>query len=242
MKKGTRSLLGGLLLCAMLLPMPAQATTVLQLSEESMVQLSSLIVRGKVVGKKAIAGPRGMGVVTLVTIEVQEEMVGRTKPKRVVVRHFGGTLNGKNVKMIGGPSFTIGNEVVVFVQASKYLPTGEYLLVGLTQGKWIVHRPKVQASVPSSQVRLVRDLHHVNMVKAQGYSNGTKTANVLTLDVMRNRLKTHYKKLVLLKKQNLLKLPQKVMPKVQLKGAPQKLKAPLAPVQPKKTTPTTPNK
>jgi hypothetical protein len=234
------SILSGVLLCVCMLAFVGAAwgTTVLRLSEEQMVAKSSLIVRGKVVSQRAVAGPRGMGVVTLVTIQVQEELVGRQKPKTIVVRHFGGTLKGKTVAMIGGPSFKTGNEVVVFVQASKFLPKGEYLLVGLTQGKWQVVRPNTNASFPKgiNQPMLVRNMGHLNMIQLKGTKFGTPTANKLTLSAMKLRLQTHYKTILARKAANILKLPK-------AKTGVLKLKKPVKVIRPLvRVAPTTPQK
>lgn len=215
-----RFLLPGALLLAAL-PMSAQATTVLQLNEVQMVSMSTLIVRGKVVSQKVVPGPRGMGAVTLVTIQVAEEMVGRSKPKTIVVRHFGGQLNGRNIRMIGGVSFANNAEVVVFVQQSPYLPKGEYLLVGLNQGKWLVHRPAKNVSLPKAAQEpvLVRSLAHVKMVQQPALKNqGVPSLPArLTLSSMRTRLQKHYKAIVAKRKAKVLVVPKVKLPKVQVK-------------------------
>lgn len=212
MRKHVSNLLGFVaVFCCLTWAHDASATSVLQLDETQLVELSTFIVRGKVISQRAVPGPRGMGIVTLVTIEVSEELVGRQQPRRVVVRHFGGELNGRKIAMPGGPSFQTGNEVVVFVQQSRYLPKGEFLLVGLTQGKFQVMRPELYATFPKGQAPkpfLVRNLHHVKMFNHLGRRVEKLAPKALHLNAVRTRLRSIFSKIQLRRQNQKLKLPQ----------------------------------
>ena len=228
--KGLKVVLAGLLGCLCMVGWLAsvEATSVIQLSEAQMVEMSSLVVRGKVVSQRYVKGPNGMGVVTLVTIQVLEEVLGRPAPKQVIVRHFGGKIGQQEIKMIGGPKFTNGNEVLVFLQVSKYLPKGEYLLVGLTQGKWIIHRADPQAgstgtngkqATQSVEPVVVRSLQGLKMYNNNGQPlkphnhaghaghNHAVQADRHTLSVMVKRLRGHWSAIQKRGKNKVLKLP-----------------------------------
>ena len=224
-------------LCCLALPQHANATSVVQLNESQLVEFSTFVVRGKVVSKRSIPGPRGMGIVTLVTIEVAEEMVGRSKPKRIVVRHFGGQIGSRKVSMPGGPSFKIGNEVVVFVQKSKYLPKGEYLLVGLTQGKFIVVRSKDKVQfAKGSKAILVRNLRDLKRFDRNGVQVIKPMPNQISLNTMRIRLRKIYKQIQIRRQKKLLKLPKvkKALPKIKIPHLkPQGIRVPMKKVTPK---------
>ncbi len=218
----------------------SQATSVIQLSEAQMIEMSSLIVRGKVVSQRYAKGPNGMGVVTLVTVQVLEEVLGRTAPKQVIIRHFGGKIGGRDIRMIGGPRFTTGNEVLVFLQSSKYLPKGEYLLIGLTQGKWIVQRADTKAGSAPSQAPaqsvepvVVRSLNGVQLFKHNGQplqahnhvgDNHAVKSNRQTLAAMTQRLRKSWSAIQLRRKNRVLMLPRPapkktkvVLPKTKVK-------------------------
>lgn len=232
--KGFQGILASLLGCLCLVGWlsAAEATSVIRLSEAQMVEMSTLIVRGKVASQRYIKGPNGMGVVTLVTIQVLEEVLGRKAPKQVIVRHFGGKIGKQVIKMIGGPSFANGNEVLVFLQVSKYLPKGEYLLVGLTQGKWIVQRgdkpagtaPSKTAPNQSTEPVVVRSLQGLKLYKSNGKPmqlhnhkghnhkghNHQALSSRQTLSALVKRLRGHWQKI----KKNGGKKPVLLLPKV----------------------------
>lgn len=239
-------------LCSLACFTTVHATSVIQLSEEQMVDMSTLIVRGKVLKQKSIWGPKNMGIVTLVTIQVLEEMVGRTAPKEVIVRHFGGQIGNQKVEIAGFPKFTNGNEVVVFLQSSKYLPKEEYLLIGLTQGKYLVKRPEANTkttpnvSAVKPQPEVIRSIEGVKMFKrtnTQGlqpvpHKHGDKHGHAhehqkLTLKAFHTRLKQHWVKIQNRRKTNTIQLPKPALPKVKLPQVKPKLIKKIQQVKPK---------
>lgn len=236
-------------LCAYLVnPWVAQATSVIQLSEEQMVEMSTWIVRGKVAAQRSIWGPNNMGIVTLVTLVVEEEMVGRSAPKQITVRHFGGTIGTQTVKISGFPSFTTGTEVIVFVQSSPYLPKDEYLLIGLTQGKYEVYRPDDKESansLQSKQPMITRSIEGLKLFKViapnqpmkpleHNHQTATQTQSLQAFSL---RLRNHWKAIQLRREQNILKLPKPILPKVILPQVPQVPAKTLQPVKPKTQSP-----
>ena len=102
--------LTGLLLCALtLVCVPtAHATTVLKLTDEQIVEHSSIFVRATVIDQKAIWAPKKIGIVTLVKLKIEEEIFNRSTPTYVYVLHFGGTIGKVTMHMPSGPKFTNG--------------------------------------------------------------------------------------------------------------------------------------
>jgi hypothetical protein len=192
---------------------------VILISEEQMVEISTLIIRGRVVSQRSILGPNRMGIVTLVTIEVAEEVVGRSAPRQIIVRHFGGQIGDQKIEMMGGPSFVNNTEVLIFVQSSPYLPDNEYLLIGLNQGKWLIHRPAPQTSHNQSVLPepiITRSLRGMHLIQMKKESEGTLTPNYTTLNNYVKRLRQHWVGIQQRKQQNQLQLPKLSLPKATL--------------------------
>ncbi len=134
-----RSFLFLSLLSYLFLPVTSsQATSLLLLSDQQLVEQSTLFVRGTVIEKRCVWAPQKIAIVTLVKIRVAEEIFNRPAPAEITIRHFGGQIGETKMQMPDGVSFKIGEEVLVAVARSKYLPKNEYLLVGMTQGKWTI--------------------------------------------------------------------------------------------------------
>ncbi len=168
----------------------AQALSLIKLSEKEIVAKSTLIVQGRVTAKRYVWAPRKMGVVTLVTLSVQEEVVGRKAPKEVVIRHYGGQIGDVKVVMPNSPHFEVGQEVLAVLESSKYLPANEYLLVGWTQGQWHVLRPPTNASFSAEPV-VARSYHKLSAYPTPQAQIKDPTA-LTNLRVLKSRLRQHW--------------------------------------------------
>lgn len=214
------------LLCA---PVQTHATSVMLLTDAQIVEQSALFVRGTVVSQKAIWAPRKLGIVTLVRIKVAEEILQRKAPAYITIRHFGGQIGNVKMQMPGNIRFNNGEEVLVALEANRYLPQGEYLVIGLTQGKWTIQPanpdPQATPTVPSTSTRLVqRAKTTANLVKLPSTTN-TGTSNTgnapttapKTLSKLVNYMRGHWKR---------YQARLKALPKIQLKKrvAPQVIK------------------
>lgn len=241
--------LTGLLLCALtLLCVPtAHATTVLKLTDEQIVEHSSIFVRATVVDQKAIWAPKKIGIVTLVKLKIEEEIFNRSTPTYVYVRHFGGTIGKVTMHMPSGPKFTNGEEVLVALQSSPYLPKNEYLLVGLTQGKWTISPADPQAQKQGfTSTRTILRASEAGHLKLVGGNTNLKVAKASPkiLSVLLGQLRTHWKTIQLKRQKQTLPLQfNKPTPRVVPLKKPIILKkplrvAPIKPIQPKKTTET----
>ncbi len=168
----------------------AHALSLIKLSEKEVVAKSTLIVQGRVTAKRYVWAPRKMGVVTLVTLAVQEEVIGRKAPKEVVIRHYGGQIGDVRVVMPNSPHFEVGQEVIAVLEASQYLPANEYLLVGWTQGQWHILRPPTGASF-SAEAIVARSYHKLSAYPTPQAQIKDPTA-LTSLRVLKSRMRQHW--------------------------------------------------
>src|SRR5688572_24082669 len=135
---------------------PLQATTVAPADFTEMVNGSQVIVHGAVVDVRAQAsGGRGT-IETLVSVAVVTTLKGQASPA-VVFRVPGGQIGRYRRVMVGAPTFTPGEEVVLFL--SGHAPAMP-MPFGLHQGVYRVARtagrPMVTPLVPDGAGRVVR--------------------------------------------------------------------------------------
>jgi len=120
----------------LLLSNPARGASVVAASVAEFARSADLVVRAVVVGRetRAEAAEGHQRVVTFVTLSVAEVVVGDVTAPEVVVRVPGGTLGPWRVHTPGAPDFAVGEEVVVFLEAT---PQG-FQTMGLRLGKFTV--------------------------------------------------------------------------------------------------------
>src|SRR5687767_2231936 len=139
-----------------LLSTPLQATTVAPADFNEMVNGSQVIVHGAVVDVRAHAsGGRGT-IETVITVTVVTALKGHA-PSAVVFRVPGGQIGRYRRVMVGAPTFTPGEEVVLFLSGpAPAMP----MPFGLHQGVYRVARSAGSAMVtpvvPDGAGRVVR--------------------------------------------------------------------------------------
>jgi hypothetical protein len=117
-----------LFLCALAGLAPAQATTLSRVSFDDLVQRSTGIVRGRIVGSYSDA--RGSLIYTYYKVQVQDRWKG-APAAQVEVQIPGGTFGGQQQNYLGTPQLTEGAEYVFFLWTG---PSGANHLLGLSQG------------------------------------------------------------------------------------------------------------
>jgi hypothetical protein len=108
--------------------LPAHATTVTRASLDDLIQKSTSIVRGRVVGSSS--GARGSLVYTYYKIQLLDCWKG-TDSDQVQVQVPGGSFNGIQQNIAGAPQLTEGSEYVFFLWTG---PSQATHLLGLSQG------------------------------------------------------------------------------------------------------------
>lgn len=143
------------LMLAVLAPAGARASVVTAMGTEALVDLSTVIVRGEVVDVRS--GPDGRGVLyTWVTLRVDESLRGGEGRARITVQVPGGAWRGRVSRVLGAPSFTPEERVVVFARPGS---DGQLAVTGLFQGKLRIVEEEGAAYVvqdPGAEARVVR--------------------------------------------------------------------------------------
>ena len=75
---------------------------------------SALVVRGKVVDIESGWDAEGRFIMSSVTFAVSERFKGEA-PSRIIIREFGGTVDGLTSRPIGFPTFKVGQESILFL-------------------------------------------------------------------------------------------------------------------------------
>ena len=118
------------LLASLLIPAAAQATLLVYLSDEDLTAEADAVVQGEVLSVESYRDARRDRVFTWVTLGVSEYLKGHG-PDEVIVRVAGGVVGDLEYRVLGAPQFTVGEEVVLFLQAR----TDANGVVGMIQGK-----------------------------------------------------------------------------------------------------------
>jgi hypothetical protein len=121
-------------LLALALAGPALGSLVEASSVEDLARRSDTVVRGKV--ERIVYDRSADGKRIFTYAEVVPSGVWRgAAPARLTVAVSGGVVGGIGQRVIGAPTFTQGEEVVLFLSRSKW---GDYRVRGLGQGKFSV--------------------------------------------------------------------------------------------------------
>ena len=175
------ALLVGLGLLAHVLPLAG--TTVLRYDLAELTQRSARVVVGRCrsTGAELVDGR----IFTRVLIAVDETIKGEAADE-VTLHLVGGQYQGVRTHVAGVPTFTPGEEVVVFLTENDGL--GHAWPVGLAQGKF-----RVQHSGPAAKPYVVQDLdglefHHSDTGEARKTAAETAT-NGFPLDAFLARVR-----------------------------------------------------
>jgi hypothetical protein len=114
---------------------PAEATTLQQLSLGEMAQKATAIVRAKVTGSVEVV--RGTDVYTVYQLETFETVKSPNGIKPTDVAVPGGVATGQRQVVEGAPLLHAGQEYVLFLWTSR---SGLTQLMGMSQGLFTVER------------------------------------------------------------------------------------------------------
>ncbi|MFT4589893.1 MAG: hypothetical protein ACI9VS_003569 [Candidatus Binatia bacterium] len=114
----------------------ASGAQMVPLSLAQLTEQSQAIVRGTVSSKTCLEDERGR-LVTRIRLSVVEVWKGQEVVGEFTIVQAGGTLGDRRVRVIGQPDFTIGEEVVAFLELNA---RGEGVVLGVCQGKFEVYQ------------------------------------------------------------------------------------------------------
>lgn len=123
------------LLFVVLLSVPVSATTVLNRTVPEMTGVSELVLSGVVVSVEPNRRAAGFPLATRVTVAVDRVYKGFASGPNISFMVPGGVSDGKAMFIPGMPSFTEGEEVVLFLERT---PRG-WIPSGLKNGKYVVN-------------------------------------------------------------------------------------------------------
>jgi len=113
----------------------AEATTMVPLSVEQMVDLSSTVVRGKVTNVWTEPDTNTRSVWTYAQVEVEKVFKGETTTDILVLEQPGGVWGASETIVEGVARFSVGEEGYFFVES---LDSGRSVTAGMFQGKYNV--------------------------------------------------------------------------------------------------------
>jgi hypothetical protein len=114
----------------------AGATSVVQLNDDQLVRLSSLIAEGRVTSVRSDWNADRNQIFTTVTLRVSETYKGTTPGNGLLVlRLRGGQVGDLALVVSGQPTFAIDEDVIVFVTDSG---AEAYPITGMFQGKFTI--------------------------------------------------------------------------------------------------------
>ncbi len=113
----------------------SHATSVVKLADDGLVRLSSIIVEGRVTSVHSEWNADHTQIQTLVTIRVSDSIKGAAPGDLLVLRLLGGQVGDTVMELVGGPTFSVDENVIVFLEkdAPELMP-----ITGLFQGKFTV--------------------------------------------------------------------------------------------------------
>lgn len=138
-----RSKFSALLVVALLLGLPAAATTMLRIDLPELAQTADTVVHGTVRRMESRWSGDHRRIVTDVEIQVTETLKGQAGSTVLVVQP-GGRVGDIGQIVHGLASFTEGEEVVVFLERRG---TSAFRVTGMAQGKYQVRRSSETHSV-----------------------------------------------------------------------------------------------
>jgi len=127
---------------------PLAASTFVAMSTSDLVKASSAVIEGEVSSLESRWTPDGRIIVTDVTVRVWDVLGGKA-PEILVVKTFGGTVDGFTVEAAGFPAFTRGERVLLFLEPDA--EAGRQRVTGYQQGLYrIVQRADGRETALSS--------------------------------------------------------------------------------------------
>ncbi len=110
----------------------AEATTLVQLSTDQLVDASDVIVRGVVTEVWTETDSSTGHIWTHAQVEVSSVLKGG-ETELIIIEQPGGSWGGKTTEVIGAARFSVGEDAYFFVE---HLDSGHTALTGMFQGKF----------------------------------------------------------------------------------------------------------
>ena len=177
-----RAILFGCLALAVVSVLPVSASTFLAMDQSEMVAQSEAIVVGRVLQIDSFWNAERTMIVTQVSLEVLENVVGRTDATVVTIRTYGGQVENYRIEAHGFPVFTPGERVLVFLRQDEADPQA-YAITGYRLGQYslVRHANGRTTAVPTLEAG-------VNLLKRDGSVSPRPQAR--DLDELKSQLRS----------------------------------------------------
>jgi hypothetical protein len=136
----------------------AHATLLVPMSDQELVDSSSLIVIGEIVRMESLELAQGR-IVTAITLAVEDAVKGTVAGDTVVITEPGGQVAGRVVHIHGAPPYVVGKRVLAFLSRAR---DGTMRTNGLALGCYGIDSnafgvPTVERRYPSADARRLDD-------------------------------------------------------------------------------------
>jgi hypothetical protein len=165
---------GATLAAALVLAAPALASLAVPVSVEDLARSSDAVVRGRVVKLTARRSNDGSRIFTYAEVEPTAVWRG-SAPARVTVVVPGGVVGDIGERVDGAPTFSEGEEVVLFVGK---LGGHEFQVHGMAQGKFAVAKGQARPS-----------LSRLGFVDGRALRKGERRAEPMAVDELERRVR-----------------------------------------------------
>lgn len=129
----------------------AEGTTLERMDLDDLTAKSSAVVYGKIVASRVEWNQNRTLIYTVYTVQPLEYLKERLGPI-LELREPGGTLDGLHMSIAGVPSFSVGEEAVLFVWTD---PQGQHQVTGFEQGAFPVRTdPQTGLKMVDRAIRL----------------------------------------------------------------------------------------
>jgi hypothetical protein len=118
------------LLALLVVPVAAQATLLVYMTDEDLTAAADAVVQGEVLSVESYRDAQKNRVYRRVTVGVHSFLKGHG-PDEILVRVAGGVLGELEYRVLGAPQFEVGEEVVLFLEARA----DSNGVIGMAQGK-----------------------------------------------------------------------------------------------------------
>jgi hypothetical protein len=138
------------IVCALMLLIafapPGFASRLIERSVEEMTARSSLVAMGRVVDIRSYWNGAGTQIQTDITIRIDSIERGSYPGSTVVITQLGGVVGDEAMTVVGLPTFTLDESVLVFLKPRPGT-TQDMTVTGLGQGKFRVTQTRTETMV-----------------------------------------------------------------------------------------------
>lgn len=135
------------LLLVLVAGVPVGASTFIEMNQRELVQKSAAVVDAEVLQVHSFWDPKGRMMITEAIVRVSDSVVGNIG-SAIVVRTFGGTVEGYTVEAHGFPTFKKGERFLLYLESEQ---NGAHRVTGYQLGQYRIVRDKngVDVAVPT---------------------------------------------------------------------------------------------